>query len=1267
MRALAPIVVNALLIFGTAAGQVFVRDGSQHPSLRSIPLPPRPQGRDAGFTQLNSAQTGLEFTNQVSLKAVAKNRLIEDGSGVAAGDIDGDGLCDLYFCNLEGANRLYRNIGGMRFEDITASAGVGCLGQASTGAVLADIDGDGDLDLMVNGLGAGTQLFLNNGHGRFTEKTGSGLVRDCGARSLALADIDGDGDLDVYIANYRRTTARDRDERVTMTRRGSGFEVPVQLRDRFTAEVTDRGGPMLLERGEPDILYRNLGGGKFEPIAWTGGEFSDENGLALTQPPRDWGLSAMFHDLNGDGLPDLYVCNDFYSPDRIWFNKGKGQFQAAPSTTVRKTSFASMAVDFADINRDGLDDIFVGEMLGVTRPRRQTQRDNIELSAIPSLGWGWRAGDTTNVTQVMRNTLFLNLGDGMYTEITQYCGVQASDWTWGAAFLDVDLDGYEDLLIANGHVRDHLNSDVQARLAPAGRPKDAAARELLFGLIPSLAVPKRAFRNRGDLTFEERSTTWGFDWTGISNGMALADLDNDGDLDVILNNLSAGALVMRNDATAPRLAVRVRGRAPNTGAIGARIRVRGGPVPQSQEVISGGRYLSGDDGLRVFATGQAAEVNVEVVWRSGRRTVIEKARANRVYEVSEEGTEEVQSSKFKVQNGERSVVRSQLSVARDDEPAHATDHRQLTTDKSKPETMFEDVSDRLNTLHQKLEFNDYERQPLLPRKLSQNGPGVCWFDLNADGHDDLVLGGGRSLGMQVWFNDGKGKLNAAQTTILSTPKRGDQTTILGWLSAPGTGTVVVGLSGYELATHLPASVAVYSVSSREIQAVGALVASANIGPLAAADLDGDGDLDLFVGGQAEPGRYPVAARSVIFRQAEGGFTEDIENTRHLAGVGLVNGAVWSDLDGDGDCDLVLACEWGPVRVFRNTQGLLAEATAELRLGNLRGWWNGVAVGDFNGDGRMDIVASNWGRNTKYQEFIQDELRLYHGDLDGNSTWEVIEAYWDRELKKEVPWRDYKTMGRAVPSVLTKFRTYAAYGSADLQEIFGDTLKLVPALRADTLESMVFLNQGGHFAARPLPLMAQLAPAFAPVVADFDGDGTEDIFISQNSFAANAETGRYDGGRSLWLRGDGTGNFISVAAAASGLSVFGEQRGAAVADFDNDGRPDLVVTQHAAPVKLFRNRSAHPGLRVRLAGPAGNLNGIGAQLRLKFGQRWGVVRELHAGSGYWSQDSSTVVLARPADPTHLRVRWPDGNITESTLPPNAFEVTVDPQGQLRVIP
>jgi hypothetical protein len=659
---------------------------------------------------------------------------------------------------------------------------------------------------------------------------------------------------------------------------------------------------------------------------------------------------------------------------------------------------------------------------------------------------------------------------------------------------------------------------------------------------------------------------------------------------------------------------------------------------QSQEVTCGGRYLSCDDPLTVFAAGQAKEIAVEVLWRSGRSSHFEKLPPGCVHEITEPDSVLTFTERGSL---ERAVAPDTNSTPQ-----------------------FEDVSGHFNAMHQQNEFDDYQRQPLLPRKLSQDGPGVSWLDLNADGHDDLVLAAGHGKRMQMWLLDGTGKCSEAHLPLVSIPSRGDQTTILGWSTAPGESLLLVGVSGYQLAAAPAASVAVYSVSARGIKAVAGLQASANVGPLAVADPEGDGNLALFVGGQSEPGRYPVAVRSVIFRQAGGRFAEDAENTRRLAQVGLVNGAVWGDLDGDGDSDLVLACEWGPIRVFRNSKGGLTEATAELGLADLRGWWNGVSVGDFNGDGRMDIVASNWGRNTKYQEFLQDELRVYHGDLDSNGTWEVIEAYWDRGLEKEVPWRDFRLMSRAVPSILERFSTYSGYASASVREIFGAALRQAEALRANTLNSMLLLNTGRGFEFRPLPLPAQLTPAFASVVADFDGDGNEDIFLSQNSFAADPETGRYDAGASLLLRGDGAGNFVAVPAAVSGLNIYGEQRGAAVGDLDDDGRPDLVVTQHSSNLKVFRNREARPGLRVRLHGPQGNFNGIGAQLKLKFGEHYGAVRELHGGSGYWSQDSSTVILGKPTEPSHLWVRWPGGRVVETALPAGAREVSIDPQGTIR---
>jgi len=1252
---------GALASPGILSSQSIAAD-SVSPVSRSTPLARQPE-RAPGFTRLEPAQTGIQFTNRLSLKQVAENRLIEDGSGVAAGDVDGDGLCDLYFCSLAGTNRLFRNLGNLRFEDITAKTGTECRGQASTGAVFADIEGDGDLDLLVSGLGTGTRLFLNDGRGRFVEKTDAGLLRKFGARTLACADIDGDGDLDLYVANYRTTTARDEGQRLRITRRGNRFEVPPEFRDRFAVAVTDQGRPIPIELGEPDVLYRNLGNGTFEPVSWTDGEFRDEHGRILTEPPRDWGLSAMFRDLNGDGAPDLYVCNDFYSPDRLWLNRGQGQFQAAPSTALRKTSFSSMAVDFADIDRDDLDDFFVADMLGMTRLRRQTQRDNIEEFSLPNLGWGWHIGQVTNVTQVMRNTLFLNLGGGRFAEMAYYSGLHASDWTWGTAFLDVDLDGYEDLLIANGHARDHLNSDVQALLAPAGPPANAAARERLFSMIPSLAVPKRAFRNRGNLTFEDRSAEWGFDWVGISPGMALADLDQDGDLDVVLNNLNAGALVMRNDTTAPRIAIRLHGRSPNTAGIGAKVRVKGGPVPQSQEFICGGRYLSSDESLRVFGAGHLTNrLSIEVTWRSGQRTVVTNAAPNRIYEIGEASADRETGVEALKNRSVEALSRTTDHGSRSDAPA-----------------LFEDVSDRLNGIHEKDEFDDYSRQPLLPRRLSQNGPGVSWLDLNADGHDDLVLGAGHSKRSLVWLNDGAGKLTPAQVPGVLTPNLGDQTTLLCWASTPGNCIFLGGFSSHELPTPAPASVIVYDVSSAGARAIQGLPAGANVGPMAAADIDGDHDLDLFVGGYAQPGRYPLAERSILFRQMEGRFSEDTENTRRLAEIGLVNGATWSDVDGDGDSDLLLACEWGPIRILRNEGGVLTDWNAPIRwadptplnyqlstLNQLSGWWNGIAAGDFNEDGRMDILASNWGQNTKYQEFLGRGIRLYYGDLDGNGVWDLIETYWDPALKKEMPWCDYRLMRRAAPSFLERLSTYAAYGSASVEEIFGEALKRAWWLKINTLESILLLNAGQHFEARPLPLQAQLSPAFAIAVADFDGDGHEDAFLSQNSFAVDRESGCLDAGCGLWLRGDGAGSFRSVPPLESGLVIEGEQRGAAAADFDNDGRTDLVVAQHAAPLKLLRNRGARVGLRVRLEGPPGNLNGFGAQVRLRFGEHYGAVREIHAGSGYWSQNSSVAVLGKSAEPSHLWVRWPGGKVTESVVPSGVTEVSVDQAGRLKVL-
>jgi hypothetical protein len=595
-----------------------------------------------GFSRLSSNQTGLAFSNHVGIERLRENRLLEDGAGVACGDVDGDGWVDVFFCHTDGRSALYRNHGAWRFElspgpwsrRAAAAGGRESPGptQAHSGAAFADVDGDGDLDLLLASLGAGVALYLNDGVGGFVESADSGLQRRFGSRSLALADIDRDGDLDLYVANYRTTTVRDAPMRVRITGAAGRFEVPSEHRERFRAETTDLGQPVLIELGEPDVLYRNLGRGQFEAVSWTSGAFLDQEGRPLQEPPRDWGLSAMFRDLNGDGTPDLYVCNDFYSPDRIWLNDGAGRFRAIVAGAVRKTCWASMAVDVADIDRDGYDDIFVADMLATAHTARHVQRSLLETGSVRALGWGWGLGEVRDPVQVMRNTLLLHLGPGDYAEIGQLSGVQASDWTWSCAFLDVDLDGYEDLLIGNGHARDHLNSDLQATLPPPpAADASNAPTEKPFERLPPLHVAKRAFRNRGDLTFEDASARWRFDWSGICNGLCLADLDNDGDLDVVTNNLDATAGVFRNECPQPRILVRLRGKGANTRGIGARILVTGGPQAQSQEMVAGGRYLSSDEAARAFATLPGTRLRIEVIWPDGQRSVVPGAEPNRAY------------------------------------------------------------------------------------------------------------------------------------------------------------------------------------------------------------------------------------------------------------------------------------------------------------------------------------------------------------------------------------------------------------------------------------------------------------------------------------------------------------------------------------------------------------------------------------------------------------------------------------------------------------
>lgn len=1160
----------------------------------SVPIQAR-----SGFTLLSPADTGLSFTNALPEQRHLTNQILLNGSGVAAGDVDGDGRCDLYFARIDGSNALYRNLGNWKFEEIAQRSGVALPNGASTGCALLDLDGDSDLDLVVNSLGQGAHIFYNNGKGEF--RPHSVLNPGKGGMSLAAGDLDGDGFLDLYIANYRtqglmdvpnaRATFKRVDGRTLVeTFNGRPATAP-DLTNRFS--ISPRGA--IEENGEADVIYRNVGGTNFVAMPWTGGNFLDENGQPLAREFYDWGLAAAIRDLDGDGLPDIYVCNDFQTPDRLWLNQGGGKFRLAPRETQRKTSMFSMSVDFADLDRDGFDDFFVADML--SRSHAQRMRDMTETAL----------ADLWDRPQYSLNTLFRNRGDGTFAEIARYSGIDASDWTWSSVFLDVDLDGWEDMLVSNGMERAARDLDVAARLKAmrAARPMTDAEIFQARRMFPRLATRNAAFRNRGDLTFEDSSDAWGFNLAGVSHGLALADLDGDGDLDAVLNNLNAPAALYRNESDAARVGVRLKSAGPNTHGIGARITVRGGAVPlQTQTMIAGARYLSSDEPLRAFAAGASASVTVEVVWPSGRR------------------------SEAQAKPGETITMQEPMSdapIPRARPPALAA--------------MFEDVSARLAFEHKEDDFDDYARQALLPRKLSAPGPAAAWCDLDGDGWDDLALGASRGGSLAVFRNLRNGSFQPVEAAVLKSPAQREIGALLGWRGAPGRGFLLAGLCNYEDGLASGAAV-------RQIDVIGntgadiAPGAESSAGAIALGDIDHDGDLDVFIAGRCIPGKYPLAASSRLFRNNGSRLEFDTANERVLEGIGLVSSAVFSDIDNDKDLDLVLACEWGPVRILRNDKGAFEDATSELGLASLQGWWNGLAVADFDGDGRMDIAAGNWGLNTSPKPTAEHPLRIYHGDLDGDGAYDVIEAHYDAETKGCVPARHWPAVSKSLDFVRESFPSNAAYSTATIEMLLGARLEKAKVAEANTLASTVLLNRGTRFESHPLPAEAQLTPAIGLCAADFDGDGNDDLALSQNFFPLQPEVPRQDAGRGLLLRGDGKGGFAAVSGQESGIRVYGEQRAIAAADFDADGRVDLLIAQNGGPAKLFRNLLAKPGVRVMLAGSSANPEAIGASLRFRSEGRVGPRREIQSSSGWLSQNSR-VQLFPATGAGQVEIRWPDG--------------------------
>jgi len=1151
----------------------------------STPYAPRSGSAAAmTFTAIPANESGLTSVNSYDDPAMWGERYTEFsqgaiGSGIAAGDVDGDGLVDLFIANKTQPGVLYRQVAPFKFVDITAQAGVaGAPGRDGagwkTGATFADVNNDGALDLYVCRFNAANLLYLNDGKGRFREvaaKAGVDLVS--GSVVGAFEDYDRDGDLDLFVLANIRDAKRAPD-------------------------------------GEPCRLYRNRGDATFEDVTAKAG--------ILRDPSR--GHSATWFDANDDGWADLYVANDFGPPDHLYRNNGDGTFTDILPVAMAHTTWFSMGADSADINNDGLADLFVAEMAGTTHYKSKV--------AMGDMGGLVDYMDTLVTPQYMKNAVFVNSGTDRFLEIAKMSGLGSTDWSWSPRFEDLDNDGWVDLHVTNGMVRPFIDSDMLNQIKKMTSPQQIIA--LVKGREPQRET-NLAFRNTGDLGFKKVQADWGLAHTGVSFGSALADFDNDGDCDLVYVNFDDTVSLYRNDCPAAgrSVALRLVGTTSNRHGIGATVLARTSAGTQSRRLTVARGTLSSSEPVLHFGLGTDAAVStIEIRWPGGAVQTLKNLAAGARYVVTEPAS--------------KSAPKPGPAVA-----ARPVD-----------EGLFADATavTGLDFVRQERAFNDMVRQSLLPNRMNTLGGGLAWGDANGDGHDDVFFAGAAGQGCALYLNDGENHFVRSRVqqpwddTIerecmapLFLDVNGDGATDLlvtaGSVEAPAKDSPLYrsrlylndGSGRFRLAPESQFSLPPFS----------AAVA-------AAADFRRSGALGVFIGGRVVPGEYPTTPVSALLESRDGALV-DVTDTAcpALRSVGMVTAALWTDTDADGWLDLLVIGEWMSPRLFRNQHdGTFAEATEAAGFAAHTGWWNSLNAADLNGDGAIDYVAGNVGLNTKYHASPDHPVGIYYADIEGNGAPQVIESEYEGE--KLFPVRGRSCSSRAMPSLKTKFPTFHDWGAALLPEIYGqEALACALSFKANELASGVFLNDGsGRFTFRAFPRAAQVSPIFGTAAADFDGDGRVDIVAVQNFDGPQVETGRFDGGLSLLLRGDGAGGFTAVPAPQSGIAIPGEGRGVTTTDLNRDGRPDLVLTRTNEPALVLLDRATTGrSFSVRLKNPApGNPDAIGARVTVRLRDGSVQSREMYAGSGYLAQSEPLAFFsATDANPpVSVEVAWPDGS-------------------------
>ncbi len=1015
------------------------------------------------FELVDPEKSGVKFENKLqeySEEHIFNFNYLYNGAGVAVGDINNDGLQDIYFTANRAKDKLYLNKGNFKFEDISESSGISAFSGWRSGVAMADVNGDGWLDIYVcrggfknDPVKNANLLFINNGDNTFTELASRYGIADIGFSIAAcFFDYDNDNDLDLYVTNR-----------------------PEKFYLNIEQVMEGKKAGSILSR---DNLYRNNGDNTFTMV-------TEEAGITGN---FGYGLSVTTGDLDQDGDQDIYVSNDFVENDYYYENLGNGKFRERIREVTGHVPYYAMGTDFGDINNDGWEDIFTVEMRPEDYKRSKTSMPVMS----PSLF------DTMDLNQMhrqyMHNCLQLNHGNGHFSDIAQYAGVDRTDWSWAALVCDLDNDGYRDLYVANGIKRDLYNRDAYANLMYDLKYNNTTkTTEEIMRNLPSFKAVNYAFRNNGNFTFSKAMKDWGMDQTSQSHGAALADLDNDGNLDLVVNNMDDPAFIYRNRGNGNHyLRIQCKGPEKNPQGIGARIELKYGDKIQYSELRCSRGYLSSSEAAVHFGLGSEKKVDLlRIVWPDGKIQELKDQKINRTL----------------ILNYQDALV-SEIP-------------------KAPPAEMFSDRTEKISPPFRHIEnaFDDYKKQILLPHRMSRLGPKISVGDLNGDKLEDFFAGGARNQAGAIYMQNNAGDFTQKNQPALEADRNyEDMGSAI--FDADGDGDldlyVVSGGSelpegqAYQDRLYLNDGVGNFSRSKSVPQTVSSGSA------VAVNDFDGDGDLDIFRGGRLIPDQYPFAPRSYVFENTGNGKFVDVTASvaPGLMNPGMVSSAVWIDLDGDQKAELLVAGEWMPIQLYKwEGKELKRQDPQQWGLQNTEGWWNVLVPFDADGDGDLDLACGNLGLNYKFHASSEKPFQIYCNDFDANGSWDIVLAKYQGDVR--VPVRGKQCSQEQMPFIQKKFPSYNSFAEAKLEDIYGEDLEKGIRLQARMFESVVLINESGKFKIQVLPAQAQFSTIQGIVTGDFNGDGKQDMLVAGNFFHTEVETTRADAGIGCVLlnRGD----------------------------------------------------------------------------------------------------------------------------------------------------